>query len=233
MNSQKELPEKLNIYFLVEGKTEKKIYSQWISHLLPELKRVYSFDDADDHNYYLFNCGGYPQILNDIPKAAEDIRHCGKYSYLVVCLDADESTVEERKKEVIEKLKPGEMNAQLVVIVQNRCFETWFLGNRNVYSRNPQDEFLRVYNNFYNVSRKDPESMPNFKGFNKIQQFHKDYLKRMLAERGISYTKANPRGVGESRYVKELKKRISDMPGQLETLHNFFTFCGSIRRIIN
>ena len=30
----------MNLYFLVEGKTEKKVYPQWLSHLIPGLKQV-------------------------------------------------------------------------------------------------------------------------------------------------------------------------------------------------
>jgi hypothetical protein len=220
----------MNVYFLVEGKTEKKVYPQWLSHLLPGLKEVRNFDEVEQHNYYLFSSYGYPSILDDIKNAAKDINDCGKYSYLVVCLDADEDAIEERKVEINGIFQPDlqELKAELVVIVQNRCFESWFLGNRKVYPRNPEDESLRQYCKFYNVSVNDPEMMPNFAGFNRIAQFHEDYLKRMLKEKGIHYTKRNPREVGESHYIEELKKRVTDAPQQLKTLQDFFRFCESI-----
>lgn len=223
----------MNIYLLVEGRTEKKIYPKWISHLLSDFTRVQAFDEVDYQNYYLFSSGGYPGILSDIPKAAADINNCGKYSYFVVILDADESTVNERKDEVFEQIESCNLNAELIVVVQNRCFETWLLGNRSAYSRNPQNEILQSYTKFYNVSRKDPEAMPNFPDFNEIQQFHKDYLKRMLAEKGIRYTAANPREVGESYYIKELEKRTTETPGHLKTLKEFFSFCDSILKTMN
>jgi hypothetical protein len=222
----------MNIYFLVEGKrTEKKVYPQWLSHLLPGLKQVRRYDEVAQHNYYIFTSGGYPSILDDIKKAAEDINNCGKYSYLVVCLDADEVTIEERKQEIMGIFQPDlqELKAELVVIVQNRCFETWFLGNRKVYPRHPEDETLRKYCQFYNVSENDPEMMPNFAGFKSISQFHFDYLRQMLREKGIHYAKGNPREVGESYYIEELKKRVANTPQHLKTLQVFFRFCDSFQ----
>jgi hypothetical protein len=222
----------MNLYFLVEGKrTEKKVYPKWLSYLLPDLKQVKHFDDVKTYNYYLFSSGGYPSILDDLINAVEDINECKKYSFLVVCLDADESTVEERNDEIrrkleIESIKP---NAELVIFVQNRCLETWFLGNRKVFSRNPQDKTFKQYCRFYNVSERDPELMPIFPGFNSAAQFHEDYLKRMLREKGIRYTKNNPNDVGEAHYVKELQKRVADCPDHLNSLRDFFSFCRSLK----
>jgi hypothetical protein len=149
----------------------------------------------------------------------------------VVCLDADEVTVKERKDEIkrLFRRNTPALKAQLVIIVQNRCFETWFLGNRKVYSRNPQDETFKHYCKFYNVSEKDPELMPQFPGFGSIAQFHADYLKRMLKEKGLTYTKEFPGNVGESHYVEALRKRIEDTPSDLKSLKEFFSFCEKIR----
>ncbi len=225
----------MNIYFLVEGKrTEKKVYPRWLSHLLPDFKQVGRFDEVVERNYFLFSSGGYPSILDDIPNAVEEINTSGKYAYLAVCLDADEVEVQERKDEIDRLFQPGsiKMNAGLMILVQNRCFETWFLGNRKVYSRNPQDETFKRYCKFYNVSKDDPESMPGFPGFNSFAQFHEDYLKRMLREKGIRYTKRNPGNVGEPSYIEALQKRVDDSPGHLKTLQEFFSFCENLRRSI-
>lgn len=220
----------MNVYFLVEGKSEKKVYPKWLKYLLPMLKQVENFDEVEQYNYYLFSSCGYPSILEDIKNAAKDINDCGKYSYLVICMDADEASTEERKEAIMGIFKPGlqELKAILVIIVQNRCFETWFLGNRKVYPRNLEDDCLRKYCQFYNVSVKDPEMMPTFAGFSSIAQFHGDYLKRMLKEKRIHYTKQNPREVGESYYIEELRKRVTDEPQHLKTLQDFFRFCNAI-----
>jgi hypothetical protein len=225
----------MNIYLLVEGRrSEKKVYPRWLSYLLPGLKQVRHFDEVKNNNYYLFSAEGYPSILKDIRNAVEDINNCGKYSYLAVCMDADESTVEEKKEEINEIFQPGsmELKAELVIIVQNRCFETWFLGHRKVYPRNPQNEIFRENCKFYNVSVNDPEMMPNFAGFNSVAQFHEDYLKRMLREKGIRYTKPNPGNVGEPHYIEALQKRTENTPDHLKTLKYFFQFCESIHLIL-
>jgi len=225
----------MNIYFLVEGRrTEKKVYPRWLSYLVPNLKQVHGFDKVENNNYYLFSSNGYPSIIDDIKNAIDDINYCGKYSYMVVCLDADESTVENRRKEIqkIFQANAQQLKVEPVIIVQNRCFETWFLGNRKVYPRNPQDRILRKYCSFYNVSKSDPETMPNFTGFGSIAQFHADYLKRMLREKDICYTKKNPGDVGERHYLKSLQKRVMDNPTHLKTLQDFFIFCKSIHSIL-
>jgi hypothetical protein len=219
----------------VEGKrTEKKVYPQWLSCLLPWLRQVSHFDEVDNHNYYLFSSNGYPSILDDIENAIKDINECGSYSHLVICLDADEFTVQERTEEIRQlfETRSLDLDVELKVVVQNRCFETWFLGNRKVYSRNPQDEIFKRYCSFYDVSVDDPELMTNYPGFNRTAQFHEDYLKRMLGEKGIRYTKRNPGSVGEPHYINALKKRIKDKPCHLASLNYFFSFCASLRQEI-
>jgi len=221
----------MNIYFLVEGRTEQHVYPKLLSYLVPNLKKVDHFDEVAESNYFIFTARGYPSILDMILTAVEDINAIGRYSHLVVCLDADEATVQERIQEV-ERMVPSEsdeLNVKLVIIVQNRCFETWFLGNGKVYPRNPQDETFKRYCKFYNVSKKDPELMP--KSFDlSYGQFHKDYLKKMLKEKNIHYTEQHPRGVGEEPYIKALQKRVEDSPEHLKTLQKFFSFCENLRR---
>ncbi|MCP4148873.1 MAG: hypothetical protein GY757_14095, partial [bacterium] len=98
---------KMNLYFVVEGKTEQKVYPQWLSHLVPGYKQVKRAHEVDEHNYYLFSAGGYPSILENIANAAEEINNSGKFSHLVVCLDADEVSVKERIVEVNEVFELG------------------------------------------------------------------------------------------------------------------------------
>jgi hypothetical protein len=221
----------MNLYFLLEGKrTEKKVYPQWLSYLLPQFKQVKYFDEVVKYNYFLFSSNGYPYLLDDIVRAAQDINSSGKYSHLIICVDADEATTAKRKEEILAYLLSSSigLEAELVIIVQNICFETWFLGNRRVFSRNPQDKTFKEYSLFYNVSTHDPEQMPNFPGFGSTSQFHMAYLKRMLLERGIRYTKNFPGDVEKPPYIKELQKRVADCPCHLISLQEFFSFCKKI-----
>ncbi|CAD0233235.1 conserved hypothetical protein [Planktothrix agardhii] len=88
----------MNIYFLVEGKsTEKKIYPKWLEYLIPNLVRVQYYDQVENNNYYLISGQGYPRILYDgLENAVDKILEAPRYDYLVICVDADEESVEER-----------------------------------------------------------------------------------------------------------------------------------------
>ena len=147
----------MNLYFLVEGKqSERKVYPAWLGYILPELQRVESCDDVKEKNYYLISGEGYPSLIYDyIPRSIAEINSNGKYSYFVVCLDAEENTVAELTTEIEDFLSQQKLklnNAELVLIFQNRCLESWLLGNRKIYSRNPQNKPLLDYTKYYDVS---------------------------------------------------------------------------------
>lgn len=222
----------MNLYFLVEGTTEAKVYPAWLSHLLPTLTRVKSYDKVKQNNYFLISAQGYPSIIYDsLPTAIEEIRDNGKYNYLVLCLDADEDTVSERQDEIHECIREKKLelgNTELVIIVQNRCIETWFLGNRKVFLRNPQTQPLLNYTRYYDVSNNDPENMGKYKGFATHAKFHQAYLKAIFRARRISYTKRNPGDVLKEEYLEQLRQRLRDKPGQLPTLGQFLQLCDKI-----
>ena len=123
----------MRLYFLVEGRrTEAIVYPGWLAHLVPGLTRIRRHDDAADNSYFLLSAEGYPSIQEYLASAVDDVNAAGNYDYLIVSLDADESSVDERAEEVSEMLATrGAIlrGTRLVTIVQNRCIETWFLGN--------------------------------------------------------------------------------------------------------
>lgn len=220
----------MNIYFLVEGRrTEKKVYPKWITSLIPEMKEIKDAYLADTKNFYIFTGHGYPSLLhNHLRNSIEEINTIGNYNYLVICLDADEFTVKERENEVFDFINKNNLklnsNTELIVIVQNRCIETWFLGNSKVYKRNPTSKMLQKYITFYNVATKDPELMEKFDDFQTITDFHETYLSEMLAERKIAYTKKNPRAVTEPEYLNQLIKRTTTKQ-HIKSFGNFYNFC--------
>jgi len=230
----------MNIYFLVEGQsTEADVYPVWLSYLIPELKRVDNFDEVEQNNYYLFSSYGVPYIEKDIINAIEDINSLGRYNYFVICMDADAATVPQRETKILNLLEEAQTNligASLKIIVQNRCIETWFLGNRKVYTRNPKNNNRFIeYSKFYNVSQNDPELMmkpDNFEG--SISRFHFAYLKAMFIERGnMLYSKADSTEVQRLSYLNELKNRVNNEPYHLSTFVNFLNFCDQVRNEIN
>ena len=225
----------MNLYFLVEGKqTEKKVYPKWLSYLLPELTQVKSYDDIERNNYYLISADGYPSIIYDsIPDSIEDINSIGKYDYFVVCLDADENTVGEREKEIydfIEEKKLKLDRAKMAIVVQNRCFETWFLGNRKIYTRNPPKDLLE-YTRYYDVSVDDPELMGRGDRTHHAH-FHHAYLKALFQAKNITYSKKNPGEVLEKYYFNELLKRLEYRPEHLRSFGKFVELCQEIKNKI-
>jgi hypothetical protein len=228
----------MNIYFLVEGRrTEKKVYPKWISILLPELSEVKNVFLVKKNNYLVFTGNGFPSLLdNHLRNAISEVNSIGNFDYFVICLDADEFSTEERENEVLTFINKENINliykTKLIIIVQNRCIETWFLGNLKVFKRNPNSNLLQDFISFYNVSKNDPEKMGKFEGFEIHADFHETYLTEMLLERNIKYTKNNPRGVTEPSYVSQLINR-TNKTGHIQSFKHFLEFCKEVKTKIN
>lgn len=224
----------MNLYFLVEGtQSERKVYPAWLDHLLPELQRVQSCDDVNEKNYYLISGEGYPSLIYDfIPRSIAEINSNGKYSYFVVCLDAEENTVAELTTEIdafLSKQKLKLNNAEIVLIFQNRCLESWLLGNRKIYPKNPQNKPLLDYTKYYDVSVNCPENMGRYQEFNTHAQFHGAYLRALFEAKNITYSKKRPGDVLKPFYLEQLLTRIQVQPEQLTTFRQFIDFCNKIK----
>ena len=228
----------MNIYFLLEGRsTEKKIYSSWLNYLLPELTKVKYYHQVARNNYCLVSAHGYPSIIHEyIPDAIEKIRETGKYSYLVICIDAEEETVESKIKEIDDFIVQNNLNLELgnvkfIPIIQNRCIETWLLGNRKMFnSRQPLSNPLLDYVKYYDVSIEDPELMGNYSQDYNHAEFHYLYLKEIFSARNSSYSKKLPRDAQNKSYLDELIKRVEDETEHLKTFQNFINFCWMIKQ---
>jgi len=225
----------LNLYFLVEGKTEGKVYPQWLEHLLPvDFSRINNASQASKNNYYLISGGGYPSILdNHLRNAVEEVNEYGNYDWLILVIDADDITAQSKIKEVEQFIINENIvlnsNCHLHVVAQKYCIETWFLGNCKVYPRNTDGSDFLSYAQFYDVSQQDPEGMNKPAWFNNgsVSIYHENYLRKMLAEKNIRYSKANPNGVGEKYYLDQLQKRVKET-SHLSSLKSLFNFCESI-----
>ncbi len=69
-----------------------------------------------------------------------------------------------------------------------------------------------------------------YNDFDTYAQFHLHYLKAMLLERNVKYTKNYPRDVIEKYYLNQLIKRITDEKQQLMSFRNFIEFCEYVRQ---
>ncbi|MFK7949496.1 MAG: hypothetical protein AB8G11_18025 [Saprospiraceae bacterium] len=217
----------MNLYILVEGaETELQLYPKWFEYLLPQLSRVYAFTQVSKNSYYIFSGGGIPSIYNHAVNAIKDINSLGdKHDYFIVALDADEVSPQRRIEKVWERIEEAKIelnnNCQMEIIIHNRCVETWFLGNRKVYKRNPQGERFLAFSKHYNVEENNPELMEKMPKFATTAQFHETYLREMLNEYNIRYRKSRPNEVLKPYYLEELMKRVEDEPTHLESFSKF------------
>ena len=239
----------MNFYFVFEGKTEAIVYKKWLSVLLPHLTEVDSFDAVSHNNYYYESDMGVPDCYRVAANAIQEINEVPKYDYLVLFTDADRMTVSDKKAEADEKIKLNLQNkpfqtlpenCQLEIIVQKVCIETWFLGNRNFFVRNPQNnELLKQYIKYFDVSQNDPENLASefiqdeensneIFGYKTKALFHEGYLREIFKERNLSYSKSRPREVQEKFYLEQLLTRIQTNPDHLDSFQEFIEFCSKI-----
>lgn len=223
----------MNLYIIAEGeRTEMLLYPMWLQYCLPQLLRIENFELATSNSYYLFSGQGIPSIYNHIVNAIKDVNNVKNYDYLIVIVDAEEITPELRKQKVLDHIDNSglKLNSKctLEIIVQNKCAETWFLGNKNIYKRNPQGKRFKEYSNYYNVETNDPELMGKSFGFKRVAHFHESYLREMLKEYNIRYRKNNPGEVLKKYYFEELVKRVNENPAHLNSFSKFINLIDNI-----
>lgn len=243
----------MNIYFLVEGETERDFYPQLIEVFFQGLlTKVPSPKVASANNYFIIGGGGYPFIYNGpkVPRdsapalenAIKDINGNPVYDFLILCLDADKYTVQDKINEFdfhINRLRSNGIvlnsKCKEVLIVQNRCIETWFLGNKKMYKRTPSFEPLISYTRYYDVSLNNPEFMGSFSNNFTPQKFHLNYLKEMILQKtneSKSYSKVASKQVIDKNYTNQIIKRALDQAGHLSSLKNLLILFSQIRAYI-
>jgi hypothetical protein len=216
----------MNLYFILEGeKTEVILYPKWISHLRPDLKQVDFERDVVENNYYIFSGGGIPSIYNHTVNAIRNINDNPVFDKLIVCLDGEEIGVNARIAEIKEYIQKSgvKLNAKCEIeyVIQNVCIESWFLGNRKIVKRIPENIKLREFIQYYNVVENDPELMDKMEGFRNKAHFHFSYFREILKEHKLTYSKSRPKVVLEESFLNELKSR-TEQTNHLPTLKSLF-----------
>ena len=232
----------MNLFFVFEGeKTEPIVYRAWLKHLIPELSEITNIENVTNQNYYWISGKGIPQCYDALIDAIKIVNENDAFNYLVLVIDAERLTVEERKEDIrnylLENNAPELKSCHLEIIVQNVCIETWFLGNKKVFPNDIDSEIFKQYVKHYNVREDDPELMPNLKdaGFDITAQFHESYLRELFKEKfkppqQIRYSKRRPSEVTEKYYLEALQQRIRDAPAHLSSFQYFLDFCAQIRQ---
>ncbi len=245
----------MNFYFVFEGKTEPIIYKKWFSILLPKLSEVKSYDEVTKNNYHYQSDMGIPNCYNIVADAIQEINEFPEYDYLVLFLDADALSIDEKREEAnefIQKIldkteneyeyKNLPSNCKFHIIVQKVCIETWFLGNRKFFPRQPHNELLKEYINYYDIFKNDPEKLASefieddenqnrIFGYATKALFHESYLREIFKERlkGQAYRKSRPKYVQEEDYLLQLLKRIKEEPSHLKSFQEFIEFCKEVK----
>ncbi|MHA2313098.1 MAG: hypothetical protein ACXADF_16535 [Candidatus Thorarchaeota archaeon] len=201
----------MNILFIVEGKrSEKKIYKYWVGRLLPHLSYVNDPADIGQNNYSIITGGGYPNYFHVIQNAHRDLESDNNIDVLIICIDSENKSYDEKIDDVIRFCNEEcvSIDSQVHIVVQNHCLETWLMGNKKINISNAQEKKLRKYRDHYNVNLNDPENLPAIDERN-IAQFTYKYLKLMLREKNIRYTKVSVQGVLNANYLNQLIKRYT------------------------
>lgn len=198
----------MNIYIVVEGVAERKIFPSWINILKPELSQVFTLDEVIDNNFYLISGNGFPNYYDYIDDAIETINSTNKFDKLIISVDSEKQSKQEKYEGISAFLVDKHCTAEIRIIIQYFCLETWLLGNRKVGPRNPKTQELRNYKTHYDVFAEDPELLPDYplRSLNRAQ-FAFLYLKKMLQEKRMNYSKGSPKAVCHPRYFEEVKLR--------------------------
>ncbi len=228
----------MKLYFLVEGQSsETTVYPEWIKHLLPYLPHCDTYDELCDttDGFYLISGYGYPSIYNHIESSAKDVSQAVHIDYFFIIIDADEDTVSDRELEVSDQLSQYSFgNTEVVTIIQNRCFETMLLGNKQVtprqINRQVNGEALIELVDYYNVHQSDPELMGSGNNPRSTHsQFHYKYLATALRDKRIPYTKRNAKHVSNSSYMDQVISRVNT-DGHLSSFKKLFDILHSLQR---
>lgn len=229
----------MNIYVLVEGRvTEMQVYARWIPYLIPQMSQAARLSEVRDNNFYMFSGYGYPSILRRIAGTVNDINRHGNIDYLLICLDSEEESVEQRYKVIMRRFsmvhEKLHQRTKIKVIVHHRCMETWFLGNTELEKVHISNRKLLRMIDDYNVFKLDPEKLVanmNILVCRTSAQYHYSYLKHLFNENHINYTKKNPGRTLSRSYLNQLIRR-SQETGHIPSFAYFVKFCRRINKEI-
>lgn len=216
----------MNYYIVVEGAVEKKVYAEWIPLMNPSLKQIHSLDEMTQDTFIIYDGGGYPYILEMINGGIADLANSGRVCRLVIVIDSEELTRQERFNEIDIYVKSQTVGVIIdyKILVQHFCFETWALGNRKIVSSNPSNPALVECLRHFHVRTNDPELLTSISAkHGNRAQFAETYLRRLLQQKfHQTYSKRNPAAVTHPHYFTELKKRLKDT-GHINSFNELLT----------
>lgn len=225
----------MKIYVLVEGvSTEMTVYPKWFEHLLP-IRDIYTASEDfenfknSDSGVFFVSGNGYPSIINHIDGAIKNAT-MSNADYLIIIIDSDEESPVSREQSIRQEINKRNIPDRLyvIVIVQNRCFETFLLANKRAIPRVPREQLLVDFKRYYDVSTSDPELMGNYSEDYTHSQFHFKYASTALRENRIMYSKSNPSGVVTHNFLDEIIIR-AQQNSHVNSFNNLLACINQIR----
>ncbi|MFN0034593.1 MAG: hypothetical protein ACKVUS_05965 [Saprospiraceae bacterium] len=225
----------MNLYFLVEGLTEFKVYPIWIEYLSSsKLARCNSYLDVSTNHYYVFNCEGAGKMVHrSIADAINEIVAHPVFDFFVIVIDAEDNAVSERMQRVQTAIREASVqlppNCQVEILIQRVCFETWLCGHTDHFltAKSSTNKSVREFMEDYDMGNLDPEAMPiNPRNRTNcthltIGKYHSTYLHWMLHPR---YSKRNADLIIDTQYLNRLVQRKNKTPSHLDTFGQMLAF---------
>lgn len=151
----------MNIYVIAEGqKGTKKLYRNWIPYVNSDLSCVDYIKDVQQNNVFVFFGRGQPEIWDRIQVAVDDVNTNEVFNRLVVAIDSEEMTFQDKLDEARSKLSQHKCRVEIRYIIQHFCLETWLLGISRVFRKKPRDADLIRYREIFDVRTENPELLP-------------------------------------------------------------------------
>ncbi len=213
----------MNCYILTEdSESLLKVLPEWLRYMRFPCERVLDISSVKENNYVLQSGHGIIQLITCALFQTFDtiIESDNIIDDLILILDAEEMTPEERFDDVMLKIesyeRKSELKCNIHIFVANCCFESWLLCNSSLYpntSPNVNSPFY-VFYNFYDIKNNDPEKMNKppipFKNVGKTKaKFHFAYFHAMCRYNGKVYRKGNTKFVEKQEFFDNLVSRIN------------------------
>ncbi len=209
----------MNVYVVTEGKVESVVYRCWVPFVNSCLRPVDDITAVNNNQFYIVEgpgYPGYPGYFDTIERAILDVNQFEKFDRLVISVDSEEMTRQEKHDEIKDFVAEKRCRVEIKIVVQHFCFETWALGNRKIIRQHPESGKLKGYMELFDVTKHDPELLPRLpdKEWNRAQ-FAEQYLRHAINDRNprLTYTKRNPKALLSEKYFDQVKNR------QTQTTH--------------
>ena len=214
----------MNVYVVMEDEVgAKKVYESWIPLVNPNLKLVSHPSQLINDNFVVYTGGGYPFIYELIKSAIEDANTYCNADRIVIAVDSENKTRDDRYTEIRERVATMACRAEIKIVIQHFCFETWALGHKLLIGHNPKSKRLAKYRRFHNVHKLNPEEMPAYpeEELNR-SQFAFEYLRLAINEKNhkLAYSKSNPSIVQESHFFEQVRRRF-ETTGHISSFQSF------------